>query len=297
MATGLRFFVALLVDGVLAGSVYALVALAFVVVYRSARIINFSLAEWVTFASRLVATGTHTLALPLPGALAFASAGMTVLAVMFNRLVLHPLVGRPAISLVMVTIGLGAVLQAAAVLGFPGVPATVPLPIPSEPLEIGGLLLAPGRLVAAAAAGVGVALVACVYRTRTGVALRAIADDPQAAMAVGIDVDRHFALTWAMAGAIAVVAGTLSAAISGGGVSLLLIGLKVFPIVVLGGMDSLLGTIVGALLIGVLESEAAGFVDPLLGTGSSTLASYLLLLAVLLVRPYGLFGSPDVERV
>jgi branched-chain amino acid transport system permease protein len=197
----------------------------------------------------------------------------------------------------MVTIGFGAVLRASTVLFFPGVGGSIPLPVPPEPLAVGGLLLAPGKLVAAAAASTGVALVAGVYRTRTGVALRAIADDPQAAMAAGIDVDRHFAITWAMAGTIAVVAGTLWTAITGGGLSLVLIGLKVFPIVIIGGLDSVPGTIVGALLIGVLESLAAGYVDPGLGAGFSSVASYLVLLAVLLARPYGLFGSPDIERV
>ncbi|HEY7203644.1 MAG TPA: branched-chain amino acid ABC transporter permease [Methylomirabilota bacterium] len=291
------FFVALLVDGILAGSVYALVALAFVVVYRTSRIINFCLGEWVTFASRLVGTGMHALALPLVGALAFASAGMAALAVTFNRAVLHRLIGQPPISLVMVTIGFGAVLQASTVLFFPAGSGAIALPVPSEPIEIGGLFLVPGKLVAAAAAGLGVLVVASVYRTRTGLALRAIADDPQAAMATGIDVDRHVVLTWSMAGAIAVVAGTLSAAVWGGGLSLVLIGLKVFPIVVVGGMDSLAGTVVGALLIGVLESEAAGYLNPLLGAGFSSLAPYLVLLGVLLVRPHGLFGTPRIERV
>jgi branched-chain amino acid transport system permease protein len=291
------FFTALLVDGILAGSVYALIALAFVVVYKASRIINFSLGEWVTFASRLVGTGAHALALPLAGALAFASAGMTVLAIAFNRVVLRRLVGHPAISLVMVTIGFGALLRASTVLFFPAGSGAISLPVPSEPLEVGGLFLVPGKLVAAAIACLGVVIVASVYRTRTGLALRAIADDPQAAMATGIDIDRHFAITWAIAGAIAVVAGTLSTAIWGGGLSLVLIGLKVFPIVVIGGMDSLPGTVVGALLIGVLESQAAGYLNPVLGAGFSSLASYLVLLGALLVRPYGLFGTPSVERV
>jgi branched-chain amino acid transport system permease protein len=291
------FFIALLVDGALAGSVYALVALAFVVVYKASRVINFALGEWVMFASRMVAAGSHALALPLVGAVGLGAAGMTALAVAFNRVVLRPLVGHPAISLIMVTIGFGALLRAATVLFFPGVPGSIPLPVSPEPLAVGGLLLAPGKLIAAAAASAGVAVVAGVYRTRTGVALRAIADDPQAAMAAGIDVDRYFELTWAMAGGIAAVAGTLWTAVSGAGLSLVLIGIKVFPIVIIGGLDSILGTIVAALLMGVLESEAAGYADPLLGAGFSTVAPYLALLVILLVRPYGLFGSQNIERV
>lgn len=292
----MQFFLALLIDGALAGAIYALVALAFVVVYKASRVINFALGEWVMFASRVVASGGHALGLGLAGALGLGCVGMTALALAFNRVILHPLVGRPAISLIMVTIGFGAFLRSSTVLLIPAAPALA-LPIPTEPLFLGGIALSPGKLVAAAAAAVCVALVAAVYRTRTGVALRALADDPQAAMAAGVDVDRHYAITWAMAGVIAAVAGTLWTSISGGGFSLVLVGLKVFPIVMIGGLDSLPGTILAALFVGVLESVAAGYLDPVLGAGFSSVASYIVLLLVPLVRPYGLLGSPDVERV
>jgi branched-chain amino acid transport system permease protein len=248
------------------------------------------------FASRIVASGSHTLGLGLAGAVGLGCAGMTALALVFNRLILHPLVGRPAISLIMVTIGFGAFLRASTVLLVPAAPALA-LPIPAEPLFLGGIPLSPGKLLAAAAASVSVAIVTGIYRTRTGVALRALADDPQAAMAAGVDVDRHYAITWAMAGTIAAVAGTLWMSISGGGFSLVLVGLKVFPIVMIGGLDSLPGTILAALFVGVLESEAAGYLDPVLGAGFSSVASYFVLLVVPLVRPYGLLGSPDIERV
>ena len=134
-------------------------------------------------------------------------------------------------------------------------------------------------------------------RSRTGIALRAIADDQQAAMAVGIDLNRHFALTWAMVGVLSVCAGTLWTVVAGGGFGMVLVGLKVFPIVIIGGLDSIPGTLAGAVVVGVLESLAAGYVDPLLGGGFSNVASYLVLIAMLFVRPYGMFGRPDVERV
>jgi branched-chain amino acid transport system permease protein len=127
--------------------------------------------------------------------------------------------------------------------------------------------------------------------------MRAIADDQQAAMAVGIDVDRHFAITWAMVGILSVVAGTLWTLVAGSGFGVALVGLKVFPIVIIGGLDSIPGTIVGAILVGILESLAAGYLDPHLGGGSGTMASYLLLIGMLFVRPYGLFGRPPAERV
>lgn len=292
------FLIALVVDGALAGAIYALVGLAFVVVYKASRMVNFALGEWLMVAARLVATGLHPLGLGLGGALGFGGAAMVALALAFNRVVLRRLVGRPLISLIMVTIGVGILMRGAAAIVFAGVPRGIALPLPAGPLVVHGLRLAPDKLVAAAVGAVCIVLLTWFFRrSRTGLALRAIADDQQAAMAVGIDLDRHFAFTWAMLGVLSVLAGALWAVVGGGGFGIALLGLKVFPIVIIGGLDSVPGTIVGALGIGVLESLAAGYLDPLVGGGFSNIASYLVLLAVLFVRPYGLFGRPDVERI
>jgi branched-chain amino acid transport system permease protein len=133
--------------------------------------------------------------------------------------------------------------------------------------------------------------------TRTGLALRAIADDRQVAMAMGIDVHRHVALVWAILGALSVVTGALWSLTVGGGFGVVIVGLKVFPILIIGGLDSLPGVMVGAVLVAVLESLAAGYLDPLVGAGFSSIASYVVLVAVLFARPYGLFGQPLVDRV
>ena len=174
----------------------------------------------------------------------------------------------------------------------------IPLPLPSETLAVHGVLVSTGKLAAALVAAVVIAAVSWFFRrTRTGLALRAIADDQQAAMGVGIDLNRHFAVTWAIMGALCVVGGTLWTFVSGGGLGLVLVGLKVFPVVVIGGLDSIPGTIVGAVALGVLESLVAGYLNPLVGRGFSNVASYLVLIAMLFARPYGLFGRPDVARV
>jgi branched-chain amino acid transport system permease protein len=223
---------------------------------------------------------------------------MVALALGFNRLVLCRLAGRPLIALIMVTLGLGALIRGAGPLAFGAVPGAIPLPIPPEPIDVRGVLIPAEKLVAAAAATVAIAAVSAFFRfTRAGLALRAIADDEQVALAMGIDVSRHVAVTWAMVGVISVLAGTLWTFTTGGGLGVAIIGLKVFPILVIGGLDSAPGTIVGAAVLGVLESLAAGYLDPLLGAGFSSVAPYLLLLAVLFVRPYGLFGRPKIERV
>jgi branched-chain amino acid transport system permease protein len=292
------FFVSLLVDGMLAGAVYAPIALAFVVVYKASRMINFALGEWVMVASRLVTTGLSALGLGLAGAVGFACAGMTALGVLFNRVVLRRLVGQPLISLIMVTLGVGALLRGSAVFVFSGVPGGIPLSIPHEPFVLHGVSVAADKLFAAATALVCVAAVGVFFRvSRIGVALRALADDQQAAMAVGIDIHRYFSITWTMVGALSVCAGVLWAQVSGGGFGMVLVGLKVFPIVIIGGLDSIPGALVGGVAVGVLESLAAGYVDPLVGGGFGTIASYLVLIAVLFVRPYGLFGRPVIERV
>jgi branched-chain amino acid transport system permease protein len=291
------FFVPLVVDGALAGMVYALVALAFVLVYKASRMINFALGEWVMLGARLVATGVHALGLPLVGGVGLGVAGMVALAITFNRAVVRPLVARPLISLLMVTIGLGILMRGATVVIFAGVPSRIPLPDLPVPTIL-GVSIAPEKLLAAAVAVVCISGVTWFFRsTRTGLALRAMADDQQTALAVGIDVHRHLGLTWAMAGGLAAVAGTLWSVASGGGFSLVLLGLKVFPIVVVGGLDSIPGTIVSAVAMGVLESLTVGYLDPVVGAGFSTVVSYVVLLAVLLIRPYGLFGRPAIERI
>jgi branched-chain amino acid transport system permease protein len=292
------FFVSLLVDGILAGAVYALIALAFVVVYKASGMINFALGEWVMYGSRLAAVGLHAAGLGPAGALAFAGAGMVALALAFNRVVLRRLVGRPLISVIMVTLGLGAMMRGLAPLLFGGIPAAFPLPISEEPLVMHGIRIAPARVVALVVAAAAIAAVGAFFRwSRTGVALRALADDQQVALSVGIDVHRHLAIAWGMVGVMVVIGGTLWTMVAGAGFGLVLLGLKVFPIVVIGGLDSLAGSLVGALAIGVLESLTAGYVDPLVGAGFSSIVPYLLLLGVLSVRPHGIFGRPEARRI
>ena len=294
----MSYFLALVVDGALAGAVYALIALAFVVVYKASRMINFALGEWAMLGSRLAATGLYAIGLGLPAAIGAACAGMVTISLVVNRVVLRPMATRPLIWFIMVTLGLGALVRGTSSLVFRGIPGGIPLPIPPEPIALHGVLVSTEKAVAGAIAVACIAVVTAFFRlTRTGLALRAIADDQQAAMAMGIDIHQHFSLTWAIVGVISVLAGVLWTYVSGGGLSVVLVGLKVFPIVIIGGLDSIPGTIVGAILVGLLESLAAGYVDPLLGGGFSNIASYLVLIAVLFVRPYGMFGRPDIERL
>jgi branched-chain amino acid transport system permease protein len=290
------FFVSLLVDGVLAGAVYALFALAFVVVYKASGMINFALGEWAMLGTGLVATGLSALRLGLVGAAGFAAAVSVAMALGFNRMVTRRLVGRPLIAAIMVTLGLGMVLRGAVPLVLPA--GTVPALFATDAVTVHGVPLATGKLAAAVVAMVCVAAVAAFFRwSRTGLALRAIADDPRSAAAVGVDVDRHFAIAWGLMAVIALLAGVLWSFVAGSGFGVVLLGLKVFPIVIVGGLDSIVGTLAGAFGLGVLESLAAGYLDPIVGGGFSGIAAYLVLIATLCVRPHGLLGRPRVERV
>ncbi|WP_089722335.1 branched-chain amino acid ABC transporter permease, partial [Candidatus Entotheonella palauensis] len=278
------FFSELLIDGMLSGSLYALISLAFVVVYKASRMINFALGEFILLASKLVATGLNAFGLGVIGSLGFGCAGMGVFAIGLNRWVLRRLIGQPLISFIMVTIGLGIFMRASTVFVFSGIPGSIQLPLKEEPIRLMGLLISPDELITVVVAIVTITTVAWFFqRSRTGVALRAIADDQQAAMLVGIDLNRHFTITWAIAGTICAIAGTLWTFISGGGFSLILVGLKVFPIVIIGGLDSIPGVIIGAIFVGILESLAGGYIDPVL-TGFSRVSAYLVLLIILFVR-------------
>jgi branched-chain amino acid transport system permease protein len=292
------YFLALVIDGALAGAIYALVALAFVLVYKASTMMNFALGEWLVFGAVLAGTGLHLLHLGTIGALIFAAIGMIALAAGFYRLVVRRLVARPALSAIMATLGLGMVMRGSGPLVFSGVPALFPASLLGEPVVIGDVSIAAGKLAAACVAALCVALIGGFWRfSRTGIALRAIANDPQAAMASGIDVDRQLLVVWSLAGMVAVVAGVLWTLVVGAGFGVSLIGLKVFPIVILGGLDSIAGSIVAAIAVGVLESLGAGYLDESLGPGFGSIAPYLVLLAMLMARPHGLFGQPRVERV
>ncbi|PYO03349.1 MAG: branched-chain amino acid ABC transporter permease [Candidatus Rokuibacteriota bacterium] len=296
--TDVGFLAFLVVDGALAGAIYALVGLAFVVVYKACRIANFAVGEFVMLASRVVAAGLQTLGLGLAGGLGFGCVGMVAAALAFNRVILRPLAGQPMMSLIMVTIGLGAFMRGAAAIVFAGIPSRMTSTMSLDPVFLGDVPVSADKLIAAAVAVTCVTAVSWFFRgSRTGLALRAIASNPQQAQGAGIDLHRHFAIAWAMVGILSVLAGTLWTLASGGGFGLQLLGLKVFPIVIVGGLDSIGGTVVGAFFVGILESLAAGYIDPVVGSAFSQVAAYLVLVAVLFVRPYGLFGRPDIERI
>jgi branched-chain amino acid transport system permease protein len=292
------FTLALITNGVLIGLMYSLIALGFVLVYKATDAINFAQGEFVMLAGFIVAGMLVLADAPFWLAVAVAVLGMVAFGFGLERVVLRPLIGRPIIAVIMATIGLATVLRGAAPLFFGAEPRSITLPISDEPFAFGPFTLPPVQVAGALLSLAFLAAFTWFFlKSRMGVAMRAVADNQQVAMAMGINVERYFAIAWGMAGIVSALGGLAWGALLGVDVHLALIGLKVFPVVILGGLDSILGAIVGGLIVGVVENLAAGYLDPLVGGGTKDFAPYVLMILMLMIRPYGIFGKRRIERV
>jgi branched-chain amino acid transport system permease protein len=294
----LQFTLYLLTNGVMIGLMYALIALGFVLIYKATDAINFAQGEFVMFAGFIAAGAAQFAGAPFWVCALLSITGMIVLGFALERVVLRPLIGRPIIAVVMATIGLAAVLRGTAVLAFGAGTRDITLPIPDDPIPLGPVTLPPVEVVGAAVSLLFLAGFTWFFlKSRTGIAMRAVADSQQVAMAMGINVRRYFAFAWAMAGIVSALGGIVWGAMLGVDNQLALVGLKVFPVVILGGLDSIVGAVVGGLIVGIVENLAAGYFDPLVGGGTKDFVPYLLMIIVLMVRPEGIFGRRRIERV
>ena len=292
----LPFFVEVLVGGLLSGVMYALVAIGFVLIYKTSGVLNFAQGSMLLFAA-LTFVSLVERGLPMPAAFVVTLGIMVALGITIERAVLRPLVNKPPITLFMATLGLSYMIEGAAQLLWGTQVHGLDLGIDDTPFEVHGVLISKFDLFAAAVAGVMVALLTAFFRyTRIGLAFRAVADDPFAALAIGLRLPRIWASVWTAAGVVALVAGLLWGARLGVQFSLSLVVLKALPVLVLGGFDSIPGAIVGGLLIGAFEKLAEVYLGPYVGGGIEGWFAYVVALAFLLVRPAGLFGQRLVER-
>ncbi|MGH7267980.1 MAG: branched-chain amino acid ABC transporter permease [Candidatus Rokuibacteriota bacterium] len=293
-----QFFVLLLSNGVLIGLMYSLIALGFVLVYKATDAINFAQGELVMFAGFIVAAALGAYQAPLWLAVGVGLLGMIGFGFGLERAVLRPLIGRPIVAVIMATIGLAAVLRGVAPLALGAETKPLPLPIGDEPIVVGPLFIPPIQLLGAVVSLAFLAAFGWFFlKSRKGVAMRAVADSQQVAMAMGIDVERYFGLAWAMTGVVSALGGVVWGSLLGVDVHLALVGFKVFPVVILGGLDSVPGAIVGGLIVGIVENVVAGYVDPYVGGGTKDFAPYVLMIVALMIRPYGIFGREIIERV
>jgi branched-chain amino acid transport system permease protein len=298
----LGFAFSLVVSGASIGLMYSLIALGFVLVYKATDAINFAQGEFVMLAAY---AGAVTLAGqfgqgPLAVALAIAAALAVMIGFSFGleRIVLRPLLGRPVVAVIMATIGLAAIFRGLPPITVGASTKTLPLPVADTPVDLYFATLPPiqilGVLVSLGCLG---AFTWFFMKSRMGVAMRAVADNQQVATAMGINVERYFAIAWAMAGIVSALGGIIWGSMLGVDTQLALVGLKVFPVVILGGLDSVAGAIVGGLIVGVTESIAAGYLDPYVGGGTKDFAPYVLMIVMLMFKPYGLFGKRKIERI
>lgn len=296
----MTFFLEVLISGLLAGVMYSLVALGFVLIYKASGVFNFAIGAMVLFAA-LTFVSLLEKAMPLWAAFIVTLAAMIVLAVAIEGIMLRPLVARPPIILFMATIGLAFFLEG---LG-QGIWGTevhgLNIGIPDNPLEWllqKGLLVSQFDLVAALIAALLVTVLVFFFqKTRTGRALRAVSDDHEAALSVGIPLRWIWGITWGIAGLVALVAGIMWGTRLGVQYSLSLIVLKALPVLILGGFDSITGAIIGGLIIGASEKLAEVYIGPYVGGGIENFFPYLLAMVFLWFRPYGLFGREIIERV
>ena len=295
------FFIEVLVGGLLAGVMYSLVALGFVLIFKASGVFNFAQGAMVFFAAltfvSLLERGWNFWI-----AMAMTFAIMVALGIAIERVVLRPLVNQPPITLFMATIGLTFVLEGLSQLVWGSQPHGLELGIPDVPmewlLEKTNINISQFDLFAAVIAGVLVAVLAVLFqKTRIGRALRAVADDHQAALAVGIPLQHIWAIVWSVAGFVALVAGLMWGARNGVQYALTFIALKALPVLILGGFESIAGAIVGGLIIGASEKLAEVYLGPFVGGGLETWFPYVLALSFLLVRPEGLFGEKHIDRV
>ena len=295
----MEFFLQLVLNGLVIGSIYALVGLGFVIIYKSSSILNFAQGELLMLGAYVcLAIFTET-KVPFLAAFALTLGFSVVLGVAMERVLLRPMIGEPVISVIMLTLGLASVLRAV-VQGIWGTDTrSYPDLFPSAPVQIGPLPVSQGYLYSVASVVLLLLLFSLFFKyTRAGIAMRATAFSQQVALSMGISVKRMFALAWSIAAVVSAVGGVLLGGIRGGvDGAFALFGLKVIPVVILGGLDSVLGAIVGGVVMGVLENLAGGYLDPVFGGGVKEVAPFIALVAILSIKPYGLFGKVKIERV
>jgi len=297
----LHILLQILAQGVSIGGVYALVALGFVLIYKATRVLNFAQGHLVLLGAYLYFFFAVELNLNPLLAIAISSAIAAVIGFSIERFLLRKMLGEPLLSVVMLTLALTYIIRGSVQILWGGQYLALEgkTIFPNEALILGPIRLGYPYVGGLAASLIIVDVFTVFFlKTRTGIAMRAVANDQQAAFAVGINVFRIFALSWAISSVVAVLGGVVFANIfCGVNINFESVGIKVFPAVIIGGLDSVPGAIVGGFLLGILESIAKLYLNPVFGGNFHEVFPLLIMLAVLLIKPYGLFGTEEIERL
>ncbi|MBU0545111.1 MAG: branched-chain amino acid ABC transporter permease [Proteobacteria bacterium] len=297
----MSYFFQLVVSGIVVGSIYALSALGFVLIYKSSRVLNIAHGQIIAVGAFITYALTVWANIPIFISLVFSMGITFFLAMSVERVFLRRLIGEPIISVIMVTIGLMSILDGLVYLTpFGSENFSFPEFLPTTPIGFGGVSISWTQMVGVIITIIMIAAFSWFFKKSTvGISMRAVSDDQLASMSIGISVPKVFGLAWAMAGLSAAAAGSIIGNITGLNFETLhAFGIVVFPVVILGGLDSILGAVVAGIIMGLIQQFASGYLDGNWGlNGTGGVAPYIILLVILLFKPHGLFGIHEIERV
>jgi branched-chain amino acid transport system permease protein len=297
----MSYFFQLVVSGIVVGSIYALSALGFVLIYKSSRVLNIAHGQIIAAGAFITYAATVWAGIPIWISFPLSMVATFFLAMSVERIFLRRLIGEPIISVIMVTIGLMSILDGLIYLTpFGTENFSFPPFLPTEPISIGGVSISWTQMVGVSVTFLLIACFSWFFKKSTlGISMRAVSDDQLASMSIGISVPRVFGLAWAMAGLSAAAAGGIIGNITGLNFDTLhAFGIVVFPVVILGGLDSILGAVVAGIIMGLIQQFASGYLDGNWGlNGTGQVLPYIILLIILLFKPHGLFGIHEIERV
>jgi branched-chain amino acid transport system permease protein len=296
----MTFLLQLAVTGFGLGMVYALIAVGFVIILKCSKAFNIAQGQFVMIGGYLGYTFLVTFHLPVWASLLAAIAVAAIMGVLIERLTLRPLVGQSVLSIIMMTIALGTVLDGVATLVWGGEYKAYHGVLPTLNLKVGELSIPPETLIGIIVSVITVAILMILFRyTKAGLAMRATAEDEQVVQSVGIKVTTVYAISWVIACVVGVISGILLGGVSGVSTAMAEAGMKAFAVVLLGGIDSIGGAIVAGIILGILENVAAGYLDPLLpsGGGLANVFPFIVIIIVLILKPHGLFGLARIERI
>ena len=296
----MTFFLQLVISGFALGMVYALIAIGFVIILKCSKAFNIAQGHFVMIGGYLGFTFLVTFHLPLWASLLAAIAVAIIMGLLIERFALRPLVGQSVLAVIMMTIALAVVFEGLATLVWGGEYKTYHGVLPTLTLKIGEISIPPETLIGVMVSIAVVVILMLFFRyTKSGLAMRATAEDEQVVQSAGIKVTTVYALSWVIACVVGVIGGIILGGVSGVMIPLSSVGLKAFAVVLLGGVNSIGGAIVAGIMIGVLENISAGYLDPLLPTGGglASVFPFIVIIIVLIFRPHGLFGLAEIERI
>ena len=295
---GFQIFIQLTVTGLAWGSVYACIALGFVLIFKSTDIFNFAQPELMMFGAYIAFTLITTLKLPFVLGFFCTLILMILIGSLLEMMVVRPMVGEPVLAVIMVTLGLANVLKGLTGLFWGYEELQFPSPFPEEPLMIFGAAINQAEIYTIVATAILLVIFFLFFKySGAGISMRATAEDTRTAFLMGINVKGVFTASWAIASLVATIAGVFLASFTFLEPIMGHVGLKALPAMILGGMDSVHGAIIGGLIIGVTENLAGFYLEDYLGSGINEITAYVIVLIVMMIRPYGLFGTKEIERV